>query len=132
MALWSCSPAAEAVSVAEKNSAAFLHGRGSTSTVRWSFTPEVASVELGFSVRTRALRVVSLDKRQECDEEMLICHKNPQECGPWASSPSGPSAMEKGSMMRRWSDSLQLAPAQLERGGEGGAVAHGLKLAHGK
>jgi hypothetical protein len=57
------------------------------------------AAKLGFPV-TRALRVVSLDKRQECDEEVPICHKNRQECGTRASSPAGPSMAEKGSMTR--------------------------------
>jgi hypothetical protein len=52
--------------------------------------------------------------------------------GELTSHQRGPSVAEKGSMTRRWGDTSQLAPAQPERGGEGGAAVHGLESARGK
>jgi hypothetical protein len=58
--------------------------RGGASHQRWHQCGGGAQ----FPVRTKALQVVSLDKRQRCNEEVLFCHKNPQECGARVSSPT--------------------------------------------
>jgi hypothetical protein len=128
-----CVAAFPAATAAGKASAVSLHGKGSTNEVRQSSRRRIEENRVRggashrrrrrrgggtwFPVRTRALRVIFLDTRQGCDEEVPFCSQNPQECGARTSSPAGSFGGGKASMTRQWGDSSWLAPAQPEKGG---------------